>query len=100
MFMTSKAGSECWKDGWRGIDKGPRSLHFRLSSDTLTKMEKIQRRLAWPLRKDDTHKSRSVSPFFFDLPFARSSISSVSQYFSLVTTYLPFVNFGVHHGCP
>lgn len=24
-----------------------------------------QRRLAWPLRKDDTHKSRRVRPFFF-----------------------------------
>ena len=25
----------------------------------------IQRRLAWPLRKDDTHKSRSVNNFVF-----------------------------------
>ena len=24
----------------------------------------IQRRLAWPLRKDDTHKSRSVNDFY------------------------------------
>ena len=28
------------------------------------KIGTIQRRLAWPLRKDDTHKSRSVSNFF------------------------------------
>ena len=28
------------------------------------KIGTIQRRLAWPLRKDDTHKSRSVNNFF------------------------------------
>ena len=28
------------------------------------KIGTIQRRLAWPLRKDDTHKSRSVDNFF------------------------------------
>ena len=28
------------------------------------KIGTIQRRLAWPLRKDDTHKSRSVPNFF------------------------------------
>ena len=28
------------------------------------KIGTIQRRLAWPLRKDDTHKSRSVNDFF------------------------------------
>ncbi len=28
------------------------------------KIGTIQRRLAWPLRKDDTHKSRSVYNFF------------------------------------
>ena len=33
---------------------------LRGSSD---KIETIQRRLAWPLRKDDTHKSRSVTIF-------------------------------------
>ena len=27
------------------------------------KIGTIQRRLAWPLRKDDTHKSRSVTNF-------------------------------------
>ena len=30
------------------------------------KIGTIQRRLAWPLRKDDTHKSRSVTNFFID----------------------------------
>ena len=34
---------------------------FRGSS---VKIGTIQRRLAWPLRKDDTHKSRSVNSFF------------------------------------
>ena len=31
---------------------------------TYNKIGTIQRRLAWPLRKDDTHKSRSVNNFF------------------------------------
>ena len=30
------------------------------------KIGTIQRILAWPLRKDDTHKSRSVTTFFFN----------------------------------
>ena len=33
----------------------------------------IQRRLAWPLRKDDTHKSRSDSSFFVCICFASCS---------------------------
>ena len=45
---------------------------------TSVKIGTIQRRLAWPLRKDDTHKSRSVPNFFprrsvsvfFQIPFA------------------------------
>ena len=32
------------------------------------KIGTIQRRLAWPLRKDDTHKSRSVTNFFAHAP--------------------------------
>ena len=32
------------------------------------KIGTIQRRLAWPLRKDDTHKSRSVINFFRTFP--------------------------------
>ena len=31
---------------------------------TSVKIGTIQRRLAWPLRKDDTHKSRRVDDFF------------------------------------
>ena len=34
------------------------------------KIGTIQRRLAWPLRKDDTHKSRSDTSFFRRLHFA------------------------------
>ena len=40
----------------------------KISSETFRgssgKIGTIQRRLAWPLRKDDTHKSRSVTNFF------------------------------------
>ncbi len=34
------------------------------SSETSDKIGTIQRRLAWPLRKDDTHKSRNGPNFF------------------------------------
>ncbi|KAG5583102.1 hypothetical protein H5410_053729 [Solanum commersonii] len=35
-------------------------------SGTSDKIGTIQRRLAWPLRKDDTHKSRNGPNFFAD----------------------------------
>ena len=40
--------------------------HRKLDSlrGSSVKIGTIQRRLAWPLRKDDTHKSRSVNNFF------------------------------------
>ncbi|KAL1188371.1 hypothetical protein V5N11_031744 [Cardamine amara subsp. amara] len=34
-------------------------------SGTSDKIGTIQRRLAWPLRKDDTHKSRNALMFVF-----------------------------------
>ncbi|CAI0541335.1 unnamed protein product [Linum tenue] len=37
-------------------------------SGTSDKIGTIQRRLAWPLRKDDTHKSRNGPNFFPFLP--------------------------------
>ncbi|CAK9866672.1 unnamed protein product [Sphagnum jensenii] len=37
---------------------------FFVSSETSDKIGTIQRRLAWPLRKDDTHKSRNGPNFF------------------------------------
>ncbi|PWA76019.1 hypothetical protein CTI12_AA238240 [Artemisia annua] len=42
-------------------------------SGTSDKIGTIQRRLAWPLRKDDTHKSRN-GPNFFLLFFAHQSL--------------------------
>jgi len=55
------------------------------ASDSLrgssVKIGTIQRRLAWPLRKDDTHKSRSVNNcfIFLDQCAALSSASSPQQ---------------------
>ena len=40
-----------------------------VSSETSDKIGTIQRRLAWPLRKDDTHKSRNGPNFFVDHSF-------------------------------
>ena len=34
---------------------------------TSVKIGTIQRRLAWPLRKDDTHKSRRIDDFLLSL---------------------------------
>ena len=51
-----------------------RDMHFRATGllDSLrgssVKIGTIQRRLAWPLRKDDTHKSRSVNIFWGTSP--------------------------------
>ena len=39
------------------------------------KIGTIQRRLAWPLRKDDTHKSRSVNNFFSCLSLSLSHVA-------------------------
>ncbi|RAL40807.1 hypothetical protein DM860_008505 [Cuscuta australis] len=45
-------------------------------SGTSDKIGTIQRRLAWPLRKDDTHKSRNGPNFFclFPLNFRVSPV--------------------------
>ena len=45
----------------------PTFLTFQLDPlrRSSVKIGTIQRRLAWPLRKDDTHKSRSVTNFFY-----------------------------------
>ncbi|KAH9571253.1 hypothetical protein CY35_02G085500 [Sphagnum magellanicum] len=42
-------------------DGGPAVV---LPSETSDKIGTIQRRLAWPLRKDDTHKSRNGPNFW------------------------------------
>ena len=50
------------------VDQTNQSLTSTAITDSLrgssVKIGTIQRRLAWPLRKDDTHKSRSVPNFF------------------------------------
>jgi hypothetical protein len=54
-----------------------RDMRFRTTGllDSLrgssVKIGTIQRRLAWPLRKDDTHKSRSVNNFLATSPTPR-----------------------------
>ena len=54
----------CGQDGmeapWQNNMSKERKDSLRGSS---VKIGTIQRRLAWPLRKDDTHKSRSVNNF-------------------------------------
>lgn len=53
--------------GASGLAPGRLPRPLPSSSDSLrgssVKIGTIQRRLAWPLRKDDTHKSRSVNDF-------------------------------------
>uniref|UniRef100_A0A2C9USK1 Uncharacterized protein n=1 Tax=Manihot esculenta TaxID=3983 RepID=A0A2C9USK1_MANES len=43
---------------------GGKSGEDSVPSGTSDKIGTIQRRLAWPLRKDDTHKSRNGPNFF------------------------------------
>ena len=43
------------------------------------KIGTIQRRLAWPLRKDDTHKSRRVDYFFHTLRFGPGSTTDTKN---------------------
>ncbi|CAN7028879.1 unnamed protein product, partial [Brassica rapa subsp. trilocularis] len=57
------------------IDGVPKVI---VPSGTSDKIGTIQRRLAWPLRKDDTHKSRNGPNFFFSFFFANRSPSSSS----------------------
>ncbi|KAL4638636.1 hypothetical protein ACB092_03G160800 [Castanea dentata] len=49
-------------------------------SGTSDKIGTIQRRLAWPLRKDDTHKSRN-GPNFFSFPNPCVNSASLSSLF-------------------
>jgi hypothetical protein len=48
------------------------AIEVDLLRESSVKIGTIQRRLAWPLRKDDTHKSRSVNNFFSILRFLPS----------------------------
>ena len=55
-----------------------------LLRESSVKIGTIQRRLAWPLRKDDTHKSRSVNNFFSTTPTSYMQGSVVRSGFSAV----------------
>jgi hypothetical protein len=46
-------------------------FHLDSLRGSSVKIGTIQRRLAWPLRKDDTHKSRSVIIFCYRQGFCR-----------------------------
>ena len=52
----------------RGVLEPRREISDSLRGSSV-KIGTIQRRLAWPLRKDDTHKSRSVTNSFFSCFF-------------------------------
>ena len=67
-YLFNFLSSPSWKS-YRYSEIVPHTSDFTLLSlDPLrrssVKIGTIQRRLAWPLRKDDTHKSRSVTIFF------------------------------------
>ena len=62
-------GKACLAEGWSATfaaNKPQRNSRLVLLDSlrgSSVKIGTIQRRLAWPLRKDDTHKSRSVTNF-------------------------------------
>ena len=51
------------------LRKMPEPLQLDSLRGSSVKIGTIQRRLAWPLRKDDTHKSRSVNNFLPGSPY-------------------------------
>ena len=51
-------------EGKERKEKGPKRKGLLVLQEPSVKIGTIQRRLAWPLRKDDTH-NREVSNFFF-----------------------------------
>jgi len=61
------------------------------------KIGTIQRRLAWPLRKDDTHKSRSVSIFCSYIPCLAES-NARPHLLDKASPLLQSVNLGHHLG--
>ena len=81
IYVCVKAAAliACWRACvWKSCKKCNLYTVLRKVMDPLrrssVKIGTIQRRLAWPLRKDDTHKSRSVTNFFFvSLQFWTSS---------------------------
>ncbi|KAL4638634.1 hypothetical protein ACB092_03G160600 [Castanea dentata] len=63
-------------------------------SGTSDKIGTIQRRLAWPLRKDDTHKSRN-GPNFFSYPKFPKPICAFFHGFVLLHFLHLYIRFGV-----
>ncbi|KAB2063787.1 hypothetical protein ES319_A10G241500v1, partial [Gossypium barbadense] len=61
-------------------------------SGTSDKIGTIQRRLAWPLRKDDTHKSRNGPNFFF---FFFSHIFTALFLFFFFFSFVAFFPLGL-----
>ena len=82
-FYSQRVGVSSWSTAFAGLGRKDHGVRGALRytrrgrgrpcfarprhSDSLrgssVKIGTIQRRLAWPLRKDDTHKSRSVNNF-------------------------------------
>ena len=67
-------------------------LIFRLFDclRALNKIGNIQRRLAWPLRKDDTHKSRKTYPFFYFMILLLGYSAASHQYVPNPNNSTPF----------
>ncbi|KAL9346198.1 hypothetical protein Peur_061051 [Populus x canadensis] len=61
-------------------------------SGTSDKIGTIQRRLAWPLRKDDTHKSRS-GPNFFVFFFSLCSSACLLQWLPFSSGFFRSTHF-------
>ena len=106
------------------MPRGPVRLHrTRRLLDSLPRSSvnigTIQRRLAWPLRKDDTHRSRSVNDhvhkheFYLErrtrrgLDFARapplnvycSSLDICIRYVGIYPLYHVYIYIHIHHTC-
>ncbi|PKA56733.1 hypothetical protein AXF42_Ash012863 [Apostasia shenzhenica] len=65
-----------------------------VSSETSDKIGTIQRRLAWPLRKDDTHKSRNGPNFFAIFPSVElGEISASSDLLWDLSSFFVFFRF-------
>ena len=66
MLTWIRQNQDTFSSQWRGpLRGGPWRLPTTMDSlrGSSVNIWTIQRRLAWPLRKDDTHKSRSVNNF-------------------------------------
>ena len=66
-----------------GLYKSAENGYGFVPSGTSDKIGTIQRRLAWPLRKDDTHKSRNGPNFFLFLFLCSASHPSIAGFIFL-----------------